>query len=118
MKILVIDDEKEICEMVTKALNRNGYDVVTAYSIHSAAKLIRSNTWDLIITDVMLPYVGGFELVDDIKSNSSTPVIMMTGMSEEVLKTTVNKADVIIHKPFSGSELVKAVKGLTGEKAL
>ena len=118
MKILVIDDEKEICEMITKALTRNGYEVTTANSIHTAGKLITSAQWDLIITDVMIPYVGGFELVDDIKANSSTPVIVMSGMSEDVLAATVNKADLLIHKPFSGNELVQAVKDLIGEKAI
>ena len=115
MKILVIDDEKEICEMVTKTLNRRGYEVTTANSLHVAAKLINAATWDLIITDAMIPYVGGIELVDDIKSTSSTPVIMMTGMSEDILNSTVNKADVIIHKPFSGYQLLNAVKDLTHE---
>jgi len=113
MRILVIDDEKEICEMISKALERNGYEVVTAHSIRSAAQMIRSETWDLVITDVMLPYVGGFELVDAIKSTSAIPVIMMTGMSDEVLSATVHKADMVIHKPFSVYDLMNAVKMLT-----
>jgi len=118
MKILVVDDEKEICEMVTKTLVRNGYDVITATNLQAATKLINNSNWDLIITDAMIPYVGGIELVDDIKATSSTPVIMMTGMSEDILKTTINKADLIIHKPFSSLDLLSAVKALTGERAL
>ncbi len=119
MRILVIDDEQEICEMVTKALTRNGYEVITAYNIQDAYRLIRDEAWDLVITDVMIPYVGGFELAEAIKtSSSSTPVIMMTGMSEEVLKATVNKADLVISKPFDSADLVKAVKELTEEKQL
>ena len=118
MKILVIDDENEICEMVTKALMRNGYDVSTANTLHTASKLITSDKWDLIITDAMIPYVGGFELVDDIKATTSTPVIMITGMSEDVLKATVNKADLVIHKPFSGYDLVNAVKELTDTRTV
>lgn len=118
MKILVIDDENEICEMVTKALIRNGYDVKSANNLHTASKLITSDKWDLIITDAMIPYVGGFELIDDIKATTTTPVIMITGMSEDILKATVNKADLIIHKPFNGSDLLNAVKELTGERAV
>ena len=118
MRVLVIDDEKEILMMVSKALGRNGYEVITASNIPEAAKLIRNNIWDLIITDVMIPYVGGFELVDDIKAISTTPVIMMTGMSEDVLNTTVTKADKVLHKPFNSNDLIKAAKELTGISAL
>jgi len=114
MKVLVIDDEKDILEMVSKALVRNGFEVTVAANIPDAAKQIRYHSWDLIISDVMIPYEGGFELVDSIKATSKTPVIMITGMSEDVLNATRNKADLIIHKPFSSAELVKKVKELTG----
>jgi DNA-binding response OmpR family regulator len=116
MKILVVDDENEILIMVSKLLKRNGYEVVAVGSIGEAAKLIRNNQWDLIISDVMIPYAGGFELVDAVKSESTTPVIIMTGMSEEVLQTTVTRADVIIHKPFKSKDLLNHVKELTGAK--
>ena len=112
MKILVIDDEAPILEMVSKALHRNGYDVVAVSNIPDAAKQIRNNTWDLVITDVMIPFKGGFELVEAIKSNSNTPVIIMTGMSEDVLSATVTKADAIFHKPFSSTDLLDTVKRL------
>ena len=113
MKILVIDDEKEILLLVSKVLERNDYEVTTAESILAASKLIHNNTWDLIISDVMLPYLGGFELVEDIKATYSTPVILITGMSEDVFKATINKADKILYKPFSSDELINAVKQLT-----
>ena len=113
MKVLVIDDETDILKMVSKALERNGYEATAVSNIPDAAKQIRYNKWDLIITDVMIPYEGGFELVEGIKAVSNTPVIMITGMSEDVLKATINKADVIIHKPFTGAELIKKVKELT-----
>jgi DNA-binding response OmpR family regulator len=118
MKILVVDDEKEIRVMVSKLLKRNGYEVVDVGSIDEAAKLIRNNAWDVIISDVMIPYSGGFELVDAVKSESATPVIIMTGMSEEVLRSTVTKADIILHKPFKSTELLNAVRTLTGAKIL
>ena len=112
MKILVIDDEKDILEMVSKALKRNGYEVTTAWNIADAAKQIRYNKWDLIVSDVMIPYEGGFELVDSVKAISDTPVILITGMSEDVLNATVNKADVILHKPFTAKVLVDEVNRL------
>ena len=115
MKVLVIDDEKEILLMVEKALGRHGYEVITVTNIPDAAKLIRNNKWDLIITDVMIPYSGGFELVEDIKSISDTPVIMMTGMSEDILNATINKADKVLHKPFSSEDLISAVREFTEE---
>jgi DNA-binding response OmpR family regulator len=112
MKILVIDDEKDILEMVSKALKRDGYEVTTVWNIPDAAKQIRYNKWDLIVSDVMIPYEGGFELVDSVKATSDTPVILITGMSEDVLNATVNKADVILHKPFTAKRLVEEVNKL------
>ncbi len=113
MKILVIDDEKDILDMVSKAMKRNGYEVTAVSNIPDAAKQIRYNKWDLIVSDVMIPYEGGFELVDSIKATSDTPVILITGMSEDVLNATINKADVILHKPFTAVDLLKHVKALT-----
>jgi DNA-binding response OmpR family regulator len=117
MKILLIDDEKDILEMVSKALKRNGYEVTAVASIPEAAKQIRYHQWDLIISDVMIPYEGGFELVESIKASSNTPVIMITGMSEDILNATINKADAILHKPFSSADLIKKVKELTANSA-
>ncbi len=117
MKVLVIDDENDILEMVSKALTRNGYEVTAVSNIADASKQIRYNKWDLIISDVMIPYEGGFELVDSIKATSNTPVIMITGMSEDVLNATINKADFIMHKPFSSNDLVKKVKELTSQSS-
>ena len=113
MKVLVIDDETDILNMVSKALERNGYEATAVSNIPDAAKQIRWHKWDLIITDVMIPYEGGFELVEGIKAISDTPVIMITGMSEDVLKATINKADAILHKPFTGADLIRKVKELT-----
>ena len=117
MKILVIEDEKQIRDMVALALERDGFEVTTAETMDEAAKSIRYNQWDLVISDVMLPYKGGFELVDDIKSTSpATPVILITGMSRDVLEATVTKADLVIHKPFSGKEIATQVKKLLKSK--
>ena len=117
MKVLVIDDEIPILEMISKILTRNGYEVVAVSNLTDASKELQKNGWDLIITDVMIPYKGGFELVDDIKSRSQIPVIIITGMSDDVLKATVHKADMLFQKPFNGIDLLEGVKKLTQERA-
>ena len=115
MKILVIDDEKDILEMVSKALERSGYEVTTVWNIPDAAKQIRYNKWDLIVSDVMIPYEGGFELVDSVKATSDTPVILITGMSEDVLNATVNKADVICTSHLLRKSWLSTWTGLSGK---
>jgi DNA-binding response OmpR family regulator len=110
MNVLVIDDEKEIREIVSKTLTNAGYDVTATDNVVDAVKLINSKSWDLVISDIMIPHLGGFEIVDHIKDSSNTPVIVMTGMDKDVLMSTLNKADHVLTKPFSSKDLLGLVK--------
>ena len=96
MKVLVIDDELQILEMISKILTRNGYDVTAVSNLTDASRELQKKGWDIIITDVMIPYKGGFE---------------------DVLKATVHKADMLFQKPFNGVDLLEGVKKLTQERA-
>jgi|GEM_PF-1016256 len=109
MNVLVIDDEKEIREIVSKTLTKAGYDVTSTDNVVDAEKLIRSKTWDLVVSDIMIPHNGGFELVDCVKDSSNTPVIVMTGMDQDVLQATLNRADHILPKPFTSKQLLDIV---------
>jgi CheY-like chemotaxis protein len=111
--ILVIDDEKVIRDSVSRTLNDAGYETKTAGTLLEAVEHIQAERFDLIICDVMIPHIGGLELVDKIKADprySSTPIILMTGMDRDILGATVVSADAVITKPFESKELLKHVK--------
>lgn len=115
--ILVIDDEKVICDSVSKILTEAGYEATTATSLLEAVEKLKSKKFDLIISDVMIPHIGGLELVDKIKTDpqySGIPVILMTGMDRDILSATVISADVVITKPFESKELLAHVKNQLG----
>ncbi len=108
--ILVIDDEKEICDHITTILEKKGAKITSASNLMEAKKLVNSQKWDAVISDVMLPHLGGFELTDMIKEGGSkTPVILITGMEKDILDSTFNTADLIITKPFTGNDIIEAV---------
>lgn len=118
MNVLVIEDEKFILESMAKALRAEGYNVVTAEDQHAALEHIRSIKLDLIITDVMLPYAGGFDIVDYIRQdpdNKHLPIILVTGMDKDVLKTTRTSANVCLTKPFKSTQLTALVNLFIGE---
>lgn len=112
-KILIIDDEEFIRESVSKTLTGAGYTTFTASDLHEATLSIQRERPDLIICDVMLPHLGGFEFVDRLKNDpdkGGIPVIMMTGMDREILHMTVSPADVIITKPFTSQQILEEVR--------
>src|ERR1051326_8194847 len=109
-KILLIEDEKEICENISKILEKKGAQVISAHTAREGEKLIRTKLWDAIICDVMLPHLGGFELADIAKQVSGTPVILVTGLEKEILDSTKNSADAIITKPFTSNDIISSVK--------
>lgn len=119
MNILVIDDEKDIRENVATILTKAGYNITVSDNVTDAAILIRNKKWDLVISDIMIPHLGGFDLVDLVKKISpGTPVIIATGMDKEVLNSTITKADVVLTKPFTGKQLTTAVSKLTGAASM
>ncbi|GBE03357.1 MAG TPA: response regulator [Nitrospirae bacterium] len=116
-KILVVDDEKDILELVAYNLRKEGYDVLTSWDGEEALKLIKKERYSLIILDLMLPGIQGMELCKMLKSsedNSTIPIIMLTAKSEELDKVLGLEmgADDYITKPFSPRELVARVKAV------
>jgi len=114
-KILVVDDETYIVELVKFNLEKEGFRVVVAYDGQSALDVVKSESPDLIILDIMLPNMDGFEvcqtLKNDIKYNF-IPIIMLTARGEEI-DTVLGLelgADDYVKKPFSPRELVARVK--------
>ena len=112
-KILVVDDEKAIVDILTFNLKREGYEVVCAYDGREGVEAALQHRPDLILLDVMLPYMNGFEVCQQIRAaDRLTPIIMLTAREEETDKVFGLElgADDYIVKPFSVRELMARVK--------
>ena len=111
-KILVLDDEKEIADVIALYLRNDGYEVETAYSGREALGLIEKEEPDLALLDVMLPDIDGFRILQKIREKYRFPVIMLTAKTEytdKIAGLTLG-ADDYIAKPFNPLELVARVK--------
>lgn len=111
-KILVVDDEKPIADILKFNLEKEGYDVELAYDGDEAVKKTYKDNPDLVILDIMLPKKDGFQVLKDIRKEYKIPVLMLTAKEEEVDKILGLElgADDYITKPFSMRELVARIK--------
>lgn len=104
----MIEDEKRIAELLQKGLTEFGFEVTAAFDGDTGRRLISSNAYDLVITDIVLPYYNGFELTQIIKDKySGTPVIMLTalGATDDKLDGFDAGADDYMVKPVDLREL-------------
>lgn len=113
-KILVVDDERNIVELLKFNLEKDGYEVIAAYDGVEAVKLAKEERPDLIILDIMLPGQGGLEVCRQIRKEMKTPIIMATAKGEEIDKILGLElgADDYVTKPFSPRELLARVKAI------
>lgn len=116
-KILVVDDEKDIVDLVTYNLEREGYETISAYEGYTALALIKKNKPDMVILDLMLPGIDGIEICRYIRKNTPTeklPVIMLTAKSEAIDRIIGLEigADDYLTKPFHVRELLARVKAV------
>lgn len=114
-KILAVDDERHIVRLVQVNLERQGYEVVTAYDGKEALEKVESEQPDLIVLDVMMPYMDGFEVLQNLKKNQSTrdiPVIMLTAKAQDadVFRGWQSGVDCYLTKPFNPMELTAFVR--------
>lgn len=111
-KILVVDDEAEIADLIEVYLSNENYTVFKFYSAKEALECIETTELDLAVLDIMLPEIDGFTLCRRIRSEHTYPIIMLTAKDEEVDKITglTLGADDYITKPFRPLELVARVK--------
>jgi DNA-binding response OmpR family regulator len=113
-KLLVIDDDQELCAMLVEYLGPEGFVVTTAATGPEGLELLVRATVDLVILDVMLPQVSGFEVLRRIRALSRVPVIMLTARGEEVDRVVGLEmgADDYLPKPFSPRELVARIRAV------
>ncbi|MCI8311938.1 MAG: VanR-ABDEGLN family response regulator transcription factor [Lachnospiraceae bacterium] len=111
-KVLIVDDEQEIADLVAVYLESEGYEVYKFYTAKEALACIKTTELDLAILDVMLPQVNGFTICQKIRKKYHYPVIMLTAKDEEIDKITglTLGADDYITKPFRPLEMVARVK--------
>jgi two-component system, OmpR family, response regulator VicR len=111
-KVLVVDDEKPISDIIKFNLEKEGYEVVVAYDGEEALQKVESESPDLIVLDLMLPKIDGLEVAKQVRAKRSTPIIMVTAKDSELDKVLGLElgADDYVTKPFSNRELVARVK--------
>ena len=111
-KILIVEDEKAIADIVTFNLEKEGYTVLAAYDGEQGVEMAKAENPDLILLDLMLPKMDGYEVCKYLRKSMNTPIIMLTAREEEVDKILGLElgADDYITKPFSLRELMARVK--------
>ena len=119
-RILLVDDELSIQKLLAYPLRKEGYDVIPALDGREALERLRDNNFDLVVLDVMLPRMDGFDVCRAIRSRSTVPIIMLTAKTEETDKVLGLElgADDYITKPFSVREFRSRVKAVLRRAAL
>ena len=111
--IIVVDDDNVLCELLHEAFIAHGYTCKTALSGDAALKLMNSEKFEFMITDVVMPGMSGFALTERVKKDHpGTGVIMMTGFSQEdsFQKALASGAEDFITKPFKFEELIVRIE--------
>ncbi|MCL2105739.1 MAG: response regulator transcription factor [Oscillospiraceae bacterium] len=113
-KILVVDDDSNICELLRLYLEKEGFRVVLAGDGETAVRLFREQNPDLMLLDIMLPLLDGWQVCREIRKTAQTPIIMLTAKGEvfdKVLGLELG-ADDYVTKPFDAKEIVARVKAV------
>ena len=113
-RILVVDDEERMVRFIRMNLEHDGFQVGEAFNGKQAIQKIRDFTPDLILLDVMMPDIDGFEVLETIRDFSNVPVIMLTakGVEDDRVRGLEHGADDYITKPFSPRELVARIRAM------
>ena len=114
-KILTCDDEKHIVRLIQVNLERQGYEVITAFNGAECLEKVKEDRPDLIVLDVMMPEMTGFEVLEALKKDPETesiPVIMLTARAQDadVLRGWQSGVECYLTKPFNPMELIAFVK--------
>src|SRR5437879_89515 len=114
MRLLVVDDDKELCALLDEYLRREGLDLEFAHNGRMGLERFRQGGIDLVVLDVMLPGIDGFEVLRSIRKQGNTPVIMLTARGEDVDRIVGLElgADDYLPKPFNARELVARIRAV------
>jgi DNA-binding response OmpR family regulator len=119
-RILLVDDEHSVQKLLAYPLRKEGYEVVSALDGQEALDRLRDGLFDLVVLDLMLPKIDGFEVCRQLRARSAVPIIMLTAKAEEIDKVLGLElgADDYITKPFSVREFSSRVKAVLRRAAL
>ena len=122
-RILVVDDNKQNLSVLEKALTAANYDILTAPNGPSALDIVGSTSLDLVLLDVMMPGMSGYEVCEKIRNNGATqllPIVLLTSLSDvsDRIRGIEAGADEFLSKPFNREELLTRVKSLLRIKKL
>ncbi|NLC78753.1 MAG: response regulator transcription factor, partial [Ruminococcaceae bacterium] len=114
VKILVVDDEKNICELIRLYLEKEGYEVLMAYNGKDAVALVKEKNPSLVLLDIMMPVLDGWEACRAIREFSNVPIIMLTAKGEtfdKIMGLELGADDYVV-KPFDTKEVVARIKAV------
>lgn len=113
-KILLIDDDKGLTDLLADYLEQNNYNVTVAHRPIKGIDLVEKNAFDLVLLDVMMPEMDGFEVLRELRNFSKVPVIMLTARGDDYDKVLGLElgADDYVAKPFNHRELLARIKAL------
>lgn len=114
MKLLLIDDDVELCALLREFLRREGFSLEDEHEGRRGLERALSGEWDLVILDVMLPGIDGFEILRQLRQRSRVPVLMLTARGEDVDRIVGLElgADDYLAKPFNPRELAARVRAI------
>lgn len=116
MKILIAEDEEVMMMAIEAKLKNEGFEVICAHDGREALSILQTNTPDIIITDILMPYTSGLELISIVKSdqNKKIPILVLSQLGQEntIMEAFLLGADDFITKPFNANELLVRVKRL------
>ncbi len=114
-RVLVVDDDKNICELLRLYLEKEGYGVILAHDGDEALVKFNALKPDIILLDIMLPGIDGWQICREIRHKSNVPIIMTTAKSEtfdKVLGLELGADDYVV-KPFEAKEIIARIKAVT-----
>jgi two-component system response regulator CpxR len=114
-KILIIDDDAELCEMLSEYLHKEGFDVETVQHGVRGLERARTSAAHLIVLDVMLPGMNGFDLLRELRTTSDVPVVLLTARGDEMDRIVGLEigADDYLSKPFNARELLARIRAIS-----
>src|SRR5271167_5169262 len=114
MRILIVDDDVELCELVGQYLKSQGFQIEAVHDGSLGVERSLSGMYSLIILDVMLPGIRGFEVLRRVRAKSAVPIIMLTALGDDVDRIVGLEigADDYLTKPFNTRELIARIRAL------
>ena len=112
-KILVIEDEKDVRQLLSDILINGGHEVETTTDGSQGVEMFKRNSFDLVFTDLDMPVMSGWQVAEEIKKiNRNTPVVLITGWEIQLEDSELRKngVDLVVNKPFRVDQLLRLVQ--------